>query len=135
LSGNSDSEPEPDSGRSPTLEGAIREITSLTGVSALLIANERGEVQNQWYRTLLDRSKLDVTGLDITELIRAAVDFVGRIGGVMLENIVLNSENSIVLVQSAGRSALLVLSDKRANTGLLAMRAKRIASIIASRKP
>lgn len=126
---------EPESGRSSTLDGAIREISSLTGVSAFIIANENGDIQNQWYRTLLDRSKLDVTGVDINELTRAAMNFVGRTGGVMLDSVILSSENSTMFIQTAGRSTLLILSDKRVNLALLTMRAKRVASIIASTRP
>jgi predicted regulator of Ras-like GTPase activity (Roadblock/LC7/MglB family) len=152
------SESEPDTGRSSTLESAIRELTSLTGVSALLVVDEKGEIRNQWYRTLLDRSKLNVAGVDINELTKAAMNFIGRIGGVMLDsiifnsdvdsvltaalrgvvltsnNMILNSDVNTVLIQSAGSSTVFILADKRANIAILAMKAKRVASIVASER-
>jgi len=126
---------EPEVERPSQVDSTIVEITSLLGVSALLVVDENGDVQHQWYRTLLDRSRIEVTGADITELTKATVGFVGRIGGGILDNIILRSENSTVLIQAAGRSTLFIFSDKRANLALLLIRAKRVASIIASARP
>nr|MDO8100024.1 hypothetical protein [Candidatus Njordarchaeota archaeon] len=126
---------EPEVGRPSAIDSAMPEITSLLGVSALLVVDENGDVQHQWYRTLLDRSRIEVTGVDVTELTKATVGFVGRIGGGVLDNIILRSEISTVLIQAAGRSTLFIFSDKRANLALLLIRAKRVASIIASARP
>jgi predicted regulator of Ras-like GTPase activity (Roadblock/LC7/MglB family) len=126
---------EPEVVKPSPVESSLVEITSLLGVSALLIVDENGDVQHQWYRTLLDRSRIEVTGPDITELTKTSVNFVGRIGGGILDNMILRSENSTVLIQAAGRSTLFIFSDKRANLALLLIRAKRVGSIIASTRP
>jgi hypothetical protein len=130
----------------------------LTGVWALLVIDENGEITNQWYRTVLDRSKIDVTGVEINELTRTAMNFIGRIGGVNMDNIilssdvdtvlsaglrglvltsnnmVLNSDVNTVLVQTAGRFRVFVVADKRVNLALLTMKTKRVAFIVASER-
>jgi predicted regulator of Ras-like GTPase activity (Roadblock/LC7/MglB family) len=115
-----------------SIEGVITEVTSLLGVSALLIVDENGEVVHQWYRTLLDRSRIEVTGVDIKELSDQTLRFVERIGGGQLDNMILRSENSTILIQAASKKTLFIFSDKRANLALLMIRAKRVAQIVSS---
>jgi predicted regulator of Ras-like GTPase activity (Roadblock/LC7/MglB family) len=115
-----------------SIEGVIAEVTSLLGVSSLLIVDENGEVEHQWYRTLLDRSRIEVTGPDVKELSDQTIRFVQRIGGGQLDNMILRSENSTILVQAASKKTLFIFSDKRANLALLLIRAKRVAQLISS---
>jgi predicted regulator of Ras-like GTPase activity (Roadblock/LC7/MglB family) len=114
------------------IEGIILEITSLLGVSALLIVDENGEVEHQWYRTLLDRSKIEVTGIDIKQLVDLAMNFISRIGGGGADNMILRSENSTVLIQGAYKRTIFIYADKRANLALLMIRAKRVAQLIST---
>jgi predicted regulator of Ras-like GTPase activity (Roadblock/LC7/MglB family) len=119
-------------GAKPGIEGIITEITSLLGVSALLIVDENGEVEHQWYRTLLDRSRIEVTGVDIKELVESTVRFISRIGGGALDNMILRSENSTILIQGAYKKTIFIFSDKRANLALLMIRSKRVAQLIST---
>jgi predicted regulator of Ras-like GTPase activity (Roadblock/LC7/MglB family) len=119
-------------GAKPGIEGIITEITSLLGVSALLIVDENGEVEHQWYRTLLDRSRIEVTGVDIKELVESTVRFINRIGGGALDNMILRSENSTILIQGAYKKTIFIFSDKRANLALLMIRSKRVAQLIST---
>jgi predicted regulator of Ras-like GTPase activity (Roadblock/LC7/MglB family) len=114
------------------IEGIISEITSLLGVSSLLIVDENGDVEHQWYRTLLDRSRIEVTGVDIKELVDSTVRFISRIGGGALDNMILRSENSTILIQGAYKRTIFIFSDKRANLALLMIRAKRVAQMIST---
>jgi predicted regulator of Ras-like GTPase activity (Roadblock/LC7/MglB family) len=114
------------------IEGIISEITSLLGVSAVLIVDENGEVEHQWYRTLLDRSRVEVSGPEIKQLVDLSVNFVSRIGGGSADNMILRSENSTVLIQGASKRTLFIYSDKRANLALLMIRAKRVAQVIST---
>ena len=116
--------------RSSSIDGVITEVTSLLGVSALLLVDENGEVEHQWYRTLLDRSRIEVTGADIRELTDQTLRFGQRIGGGQLDNMNLRSENSTILIQTASRKTLFIFSDKRANLALLLIRAKRVAQLV-----
>jgi predicted regulator of Ras-like GTPase activity (Roadblock/LC7/MglB family) len=113
-----------------SMEGVMTEITSLLGVSALLVVDENGEVEHQWYRTLLDRSRIEVTGTDIKELTDQTLRFGERIGGGQLDNMILRSENSTILIQTASKKTLFIFSDKRANLALLMIRAKRVAQLV-----
>ncbi len=119
-------------GAKPGIEGIITEITSLLGVSALLIVDENGDVEHQWYRTLLDRSRIEVTGVDIKELVESTVRFISRIGGGALDNMILRSENSTILIQGAYKKTIFTFSDKRANLALLMIRSKRVAQLIST---
>jgi predicted regulator of Ras-like GTPase activity (Roadblock/LC7/MglB family) len=118
--------------RPVNIDSVISEITSLLGVSALLIVDENGEVEHQWYRTLLDRSRIEVTGVDIKELTDRAFNFIGQIGGGQLDNMILRSESSTILIQAASKKTLFTFSDKRANLALLMIRSKRVAQLISS---
>jgi predicted regulator of Ras-like GTPase activity (Roadblock/LC7/MglB family) len=124
--------PKEDTDRSKpsSIEGIISEVTSLLGVSALLLVDENGEVEHQWYRTLLDRSRIEVTGTDVKELTDQTLRFGQRIGGGQLDNMILRSENSTILIQIASRRTLFIFSDKRANLALLMIRAKRVAQLV-----
>jgi predicted regulator of Ras-like GTPase activity (Roadblock/LC7/MglB family) len=117
------------------IETIISEITSLLGVSALLIVDENGNVEHQWYRTLLDRSRLEVTGTEIKGLVDDTVNFVSRVGGGAADNMILRSENSTILIQAAYRRTIFIYSDKRANLALLMIRAKRVSQMISSPSP
>jgi predicted regulator of Ras-like GTPase activity (Roadblock/LC7/MglB family) len=117
------------------IEGIISEITSLLGVSALLIVDENGNVEHQWYRTLLDRSRLEVTGTEIKALVDDTVNFVSRVGGGSADNMILRSENSTILIQAAYRRTIFIYSDKRANLALLMIRAKRVSQMISTPSP
>lgn len=123
---------EPLAAKPAGIEGIISEITSLLGVSALLIVDENGEVEHQWYRTLLDRSRIEVTGLDIKQLVDSTINFINRIGGGTPDNMILRSENSTILIQGAYRKTIFIYSDKRANLALLMIRAKRVAQMIST---
>ena len=123
---------EPQVAKPAGIEGIISEITSLLGVSALLIVNESGDVEHQWYRTLLDRSRLEVTGPEIKELVDSTVNFISRVGGGAADNMILRSENSTILIQAANKRTIFVYSDKRANLALLMIRAKRVAQMISA---
>jgi predicted regulator of Ras-like GTPase activity (Roadblock/LC7/MglB family) len=117
------------------IETIISEITSLLGVSALLIVDENGNVEHQWYRTLLDRSRLEVTGTEIKGLVDDTVNFVSRVGGGAADNMILRSENSTILIQAAYKRTIFIYSDKRANLALLMIRAKRVSQMISSPSP
>lgn len=123
---------EPMGAKPAGIEGIISEITSLLGVSSLLIVDENGDVEHQWYRTLLDRSRIEVTGVDIKELVDSTVRFISRIGGGALDNMILRSENSTILIQGAYKRTIFIFSDKRANLALLMIRAKRVAQMIST---
>lgn len=123
---------EPLAAKPAGIEGIISEITSLLGVSALLIVDENGEVEHQWYRTLLDRSRIEVTGPDIKQLVDTTVNFISRIGGGAPDNMILRSENSTILIQGAYKRTIFTYSDKRANLALLMIRAKRVAQMIST---
>jgi predicted regulator of Ras-like GTPase activity (Roadblock/LC7/MglB family) len=123
---------EPQVVRPTGIEGIISEITSLLGVSALLIVDENGEVEHQWYRTLLDRSRIEVSGSEIKELVDATMHFIGRVGGGATDNMILRSENATILIQAAYKKTIFIYSDKRANLALLMIRAKRVAQLIST---
>lgn len=126
---------EPEKTSTVNVEGVMSEVTSLLGVSAVLIVDENGEVIHQWYRTLLDRSRMEIGGSEIRDLVKSTVDFVGRLGGGAMDNMILRSDTSTVLVQIAGKQALFIFADKRANLALLIIRAKRVAQIILTGSP
>lgn len=119
-----------DRAKPSSIDSVITEITSLLGVSALLLVDENGEVEHQWYRTLLDRSRIEVTGADVKELTDQTLRFSQRIGGGQLDNMILRSENSTILIQMTSRKTLFIFSDKRANLALLMIRAKRVAQVV-----
>jgi predicted regulator of Ras-like GTPase activity (Roadblock/LC7/MglB family) len=123
---------EPLAAKPAGIEGIISEITSLLGVSALLIVDENGDVEHQWYRTLLDRSRMEVTGPEIKQLVDSTVQFISRIGGGAADNMILRSESSTILIQGAYKRTIFIYSDKRANLALLMIRAKRVAQMIST---
>lgn len=119
-----------DRAKPSSIDAVITEVTSLLGVSALLLVDENGEVEHQWYRTLLDRSRIEVTGTDVKELTDQTLRFGQRIGGGQLDNMILRSENSTILIQIASRKTLFIFADKRANLALLMIRSKRVAQLV-----
>jgi predicted regulator of Ras-like GTPase activity (Roadblock/LC7/MglB family) len=123
---------EPQVAKTAGIESIISEITSLLGVSALLIVDENGDVEHQWYRTLLDRSRLEVTGAEIKQLVDLTASFINRVGGGAADNMILRSESSTTLIQAAYKRTIFVYSDKRANLALLMIRAKRVAQMIST---
>ncbi len=112
------------------IEEAIKRLSSLTGVSMVLVIGPDGKELCRWYRTTVDRSRIVVGVGDAMGVAVSASGFLSKVGGGAFNDIIIRTERLVAIIQSARGALLITVADRAANLALLLIRSRAAAEAL-----
>jgi len=118
----------PDVSVEAAMEEAARGLMEIPGISFIMVVGRGGSEFFKWYRTGLDRARMEVRGEDIMSLMGQVGLVLDKTASGSLDSLVFRTENNTILVQAAGKGYLVVVADKSVSLAILLMRARAVAN-------
>ena len=116
-----------EAGSGPSMEAVVRRLSSLAGVSMVMILGPGGEELYRWYKTSADKLRIGVGPEDVLGIMDRVSSFLSKASSGPLEDVIIRAGNRVAVIRSAGDSLLITVAEKTANLALLLIRSRSAA--------